>query len=148
MRRKIKDNKHLFPDGSQMSYLNYQQQWSKPNIQSGVTSPQGQQLQNLGNIGKDYSNTNTSNFNMGYVTGAIDSIGSMSNTLNNPTQNIYDAVYSDGSQDPIGRFINDVTGKNTQTAINQVNQSRIKNANAKTLDDVAQMYANYSSIPL
>ena len=152
MRRKIKDNKHLFPDGSQMSnqvsYLNYQQQWSKPNIQSGVASPNGQQLQNLGNIGKDYSNTNTSNFNMGYVTGAIDSIGSITNTLNNPTQNIYDAVYSDGSQDPIGRFINDVTGRNTQTAINQVNQSRIKNANAKTLDDVAQMYANYSTMPL
>ena len=151
MRRKIKDNKHLFWEGSVLNNvqgITPQQYISKPNIQSGVASPNGQQLQNLNNIGKDYSSPNTSNFNMGYVTGAIDSIGSITNTLNNPTQNIYDAVYSDGSQDPIGRFINDVTGRNTQTAINQVNQSRIKNANAKTLDDVAQMYANYSTMPL
>lgn len=151
MRRKIKDNKHLFWDGSvlnQVQSVNPQQYISRPNIQSGVASPNGQQLQNLNNIGKDYSSPNTSNFNMGYVTGAIDSIGSITNTISNPTQNIYDAVYSDGSQDPIGRFINDVTGRNTQTAINQVDQSRIKNANAKTLDDVAQMYANYSTMPL
>lgn len=151
MRRKIKDNKHLFWDGSVLNNvqgIDSQQYISRPNIQNSVASPNGQQLQNLNNIGKDYSYLSTSNFNMGYVTGAIDSIGSITNTLNNPTQNIYDAVYSDGSQDPIGRFINDVTGKNTQTAINQVNQSRIKNTNAKTLDDIAQMYANYSTMPL
>lgn len=151
MRRKIKDNQHLFWEGSVLNNvqgITPQQYISRPNIQSGIASPQGQQLQNLNNIGKDYSYPSTSNFNMGYVTGAIDSISSITNTLNSPTQNIYDAVYSDGSQDPIGRFINDVTGRNTQTAINQVNQSRIKNTNAKTLDDVAQMYANYSTMPL
>lgn len=151
MRRKnIKGNKHLFQDGSilnQVQDINYQQYVSNPNIQNSVVTLQGQQLQNLDNIGKSYS-TSGSNFNMGQIGGIVNAAGTAMNTINTPTQNIYDAVYSDGSQDPIGRFINDVTGRNTQTAINQVNQSRVKNTNAKTLDDVAQMYANYSTMPL